>query len=473
MQWDPGVDGKLRYSPSATFSGITQIFVTVGDATGIASRHVVATVTVAVYGPPTRPTVAPIVSARTDAVTNTPFFSLDWSAGPALPRGAAIDHYQVNWSGGDRVDATCLSSGPRCGFAGLSFARSYSFRVRAVDVYREPGDWGPASASQRYDVAPPAVASATAEFDLTSSTSIDVAWTPRNAHAGSAIRFYDIYIGTQLRTSVPAPRTTAQIDGLVTGQPYEFTIKTRNASDERSEGVTTTPPVRPLAVPTFVPAPVVSESLNVNDSVEVSWPIPTSPMQIAATGGDDPVNLDYFVIIDGGTPQPATSPGFFSFSNPVEGHTYQIELGVVNSLVAKNCHAALSSCARVSRWTRVVHHLRPAVAGHRSRCERERAATAVAHVHAGQPAGREPGRSSVEGVPHIRRSRDRGSRSQLAARDHERLLDTVEPVNRSAVRLHVAVVLGSFEQPDPPVLRVEPRKPCRERRTVRPKRRHN
>jgi hypothetical protein len=218
--------------------------------------------------------------------------------------------------------------------------------VRAVDVYREAGPWGPASASKRYDVAPPAVSSATAQFDVTSSTSIDVAWTPPSAHTGSAIRFYDIYIGTQLRTSVPAPQTSARVDGLVTGQPYEFTIKTRNASDERSEGVTTSPPVRPLAVPTFVPTPVVTESLDVNDSVEVSWPTPSSPSEIPATGGDDPANLDYFVVIDGGAPRPATSAGFYAFSDPIEGHTYQIELGVVNSLVAKTCEAALSSCAR-------------------------------------------------------------------------------------------------------------------------------
>src|SRR4029077_13921274 len=158
---DLAIGGRLHYAPRATFSGQTQIFVTVGDATGIASRQVVATVTVAVYGPPTAPTVAPTVTARTDTSTNTPFFALDWSAGPALPKGAAIDHYEVNWSGGDHVDETCAGSGPRCGFSGLSFARVYSFRVRAVDVYDEAGPWGPASAAKRYDVAPPAVSGAT------------------------------------------------------------------------------------------------------------------------------------------------------------------------------------------------------------------------------------------------------------------------------------------------------------------------
>lgn len=346
VQWDPGVGGRLRYAPRATFSGQTQIFVTVGDATGAANRQVVATVTVTVYGPPTSPTVAPTVSARTDTSTNTPFFALDWSAGPALANGAAIDHYQVNWSGGDTVNETCAGSGTRCGFSGLSFAQAYTFRVRAVDVYGEAGGWGPASPSQRYDVAPPAVSSATAQFDVTSSITIDLTWTPPNAHSGSSIRFYDVYIGSRLAASVPAPATGARIGGLVTGQPYEFTIKTRNASNEQSDGVTTTPPVRPLAVPTFVPAPIVSESLNVSDSIDVSWPTPSSPTDIAATGGDDPANLRYFVIVDNGTPQPAASPGFYNFSNPIEGHAYQIKLGVANSLIAKTCLSTLSSCAK-------------------------------------------------------------------------------------------------------------------------------
>ena len=346
VQWDRGVGGRLRYAPSATFSGQTQILVTVGDATGVASRQVVATVTVSVYGPPTSPTAAPSVTARTDTSTNTPFFALDWSAGPALPRGAAIDHYQVNWSGGDRVDRTCAGSGTRCGFSGLSFAQAYAFRVRAVDVYGEAGGWGPSSASKRYDVAPPAVSSATAQFDVTSSTSIDLAWTPPRPYTGSSIRFYDVYAGSQLITSVPAPQTTARIGGLTTGQPYEFTIKTRNASNQQSDGVTTTPPVRPLAVPTFIGAPTVSESLDVADSIDVSWPTPTSSTDIPATGGDDPANLRYFVVVDGGTPQPASSPGFYNFSNPVEGHNYQIAIGVANSLVAKTCTTTLGSCAK-------------------------------------------------------------------------------------------------------------------------------
>jgi len=42
--WDRGVGGRLHYAPRATFSGEAQIFVTVGDATGVASRQVVATV---------------------------------------------------------------------------------------------------------------------------------------------------------------------------------------------------------------------------------------------------------------------------------------------------------------------------------------------------------------------------------------------------------------------------------------------
>jgi len=344
--WDRGVGGRLHYAPRATFSGEAQIFVTVGDATGVASRQVVATVTVAVYGPPTAPTVAPTVTARTDTSTKTLFFALDWSTGPALPKGAAIDHYEVNWSGGDRVDETCAGSGPRCGFSGLSFERAYAFRVRAVDVYREAGPWGPASASKQYDVAPPDVANATADFDVTSSTTIDLTWTPPSSHAGSAIRFFDIYTGGLLQASVPAPQTSARIGGLTTGQLYEFTIKTRNASNQQSDGVTTTPSVRPLAAPTFVSTPTVNESLNVNDSVDVSWTVPASAADVAATGGDDPANLSYFVVVDGGAPQPAASSGFFNFSNPIEGHEYKIKLGVTNSLVARTCGGALSSCAK-------------------------------------------------------------------------------------------------------------------------------
>ena len=59
-----------------------------------------------------------------------------------------------------------------------------------------------------------------------------------------------------------------------------------------------------------------------------------------------PRNLRYFVVVDGGVPQTAASPGFHSLPNPIEGHTYQIELGVANSLVAKTCTTTLSSCAR-------------------------------------------------------------------------------------------------------------------------------
>ena len=346
VQWDRGVGGRLRYAPRATFSGQTQIFVTVGDATGVGEpsgrRDRDGRGLRAADGP----TVAPTVSARTDTSTNTPFFALDWSAGPALPKGAAIDHYQVNWSGGDRVDETCVGSGPRCGFAGLSFAHAYAFRVRAVDVYGEAGPWGPASASQRYDVAPPAVSSATAQFDVTSSTSIDLTWTPPGHHAGSDIRFYDIYVGGGLLTSVPAPQTSARIGGLTTGQPYEFTIKTRNASNEQSEGVTTTPPVRPLAVPTFVPAPhrdrepererlgrrVVADSVVADRHSGDGWRRSREPPVLrgrrrrnAATGCE---------------------PRLLQLLQPDRGHAYQIKLGVANSLVAKTCHGALSSCAK-------------------------------------------------------------------------------------------------------------------------------
>ncbi len=345
VTWDTTVGGLLRFAPSGSFTGSTQIFVTVGDATGETARRVVATVSVSVYGSPTRPTVAPSVSARTDASTNTSYFALDWSSGPAFPRGAAIDHYQVNWSGGDRADRTCAGSGPRSAFSGLSFAQAYSFRVRAVDVFGEPGPWGPASRSQHYDVAPPAVASASATFDLTSPTTIDLSWTPPIRYSGSAIRYYDIYDGSHLRASVAAPAAGTRITGLTTGAPYAFTIRTRNASNEQSDGVTT-PVARPLGVPTSIATPVVSESLNVNDSVDVSWSTPSSSADTAATGGDDPANLQYFVMIDGGTPHPAANPGFYNFSNPSQGHTYQIRIGVANTLVARACHGALSSCAR-------------------------------------------------------------------------------------------------------------------------------
>ena len=98
------------------------------------------------------------------------------STGRPARRCPGVPRSTTTRSTGRAVTAStrpALSSGPRCGFAGLSFAHSYAFRVRAVDVYREAGDWGPASAAKRYDVAPPAVSSATAQFDLTSSTSID------------------------------------------------------------------------------------------------------------------------------------------------------------------------------------------------------------------------------------------------------------------------------------------------------------
>ena len=347
MQWDRGVGGRLRYAPSATFSGVDA---DLRDGRR-RDRH---------REPPGRRDR----DGRGLRAADAP----DGGAHRQRPHRHGDEHHRSSPSTGRPVprcrgvrrSTTTRSTGPaatastrRASAAGLGAASracrsriAYAFRVRAVDVYGEAGPWGPASASKRYDVAPPAVSSATAQFDVTSSTSIDVAWTPPSAHAGSAIRFYDIYIGSRLQTSVPAPQTSARIDGLVTGQPYEFTIKTRNASDEQSDGVTTTPPVRPLAVPTFVPTPVVTESLNVNDSVDVSWPTPSSPSDIPATGGDDPANLR---LLRGHRRRNAATghePRLLQLLEPDRGSHVSDQARSREQPGREDVHAALSSCAR-------------------------------------------------------------------------------------------------------------------------------
>ncbi|MFI1394658.1 glycosyl hydrolase family 18 protein [Streptomyces sp. NPDC020681] len=178
-------------------------------------------------GTPDKPPTAPGTPAATSVTART--VALSW------PAAAAGDHPVASYevvSGGSTVASSTTTSAT---VTGLTPATSYTFTVRAKDTR---GNTGPASAPVTVKTVDPATdptpPSAPGNLRSTGKTaaSVSLAWNASTDNAGVAA--YDVYRGTALAKTVPAPATTATVDGLSPATAYTFTVKARDTADNAS-----------------------------------------------------------------------------------------------------------------------------------------------------------------------------------------------------------------------------------------------
>ncbi|MCL1898520.1 MAG: fibronectin type III domain-containing protein, partial [Micrococcales bacterium] len=158
--------------------------------------------------------------------------TLAWD--PPQDNGAPIDDYLVTWNGGSQVcgQASCV-------IGGLTNGRSYSFTVQARNAVGASAP-SPPSATILVDLAP------NKPGDLRATPgqqSVTLSWQAPPA-SGSAVTHYTVQVlGPGPPRSHTVFGTSLQINSLVGGQSYSFTVQAHNAHFDPS------PVVQVSAVP--------------------------------------------------------------------------------------------------------------------------------------------------------------------------------------------------------------------------------
>ncbi|MPV49772.1 tandem-95 repeat protein [Pseudactinotalea sp. HY160] len=247
---------------------------------------------------------------------------VDWS--PPANEGTPIREYQVQispspgGSGQESVtgDVTSLT------WTGLTNGTAYQFRARALNEAREPGEWGPWSATEIPAGVPAAPAAPTIErVDTPAGGQIDVAWV-KPFENGAAI---DAYHVTMITDGAPAEpvrfdaSTTNHRFEVTNGRDYAFTVVAENRAG-RSDPSPASEQVRSFGRP-GIPTSVRAEPTGENGRATVSWTAP---------GDNGQAIRQYQYSVDGGSRWTGVSNDG-TIGGLTNGTTYRLAVRACNS----------------------------------------------------------------------------------------------------------------------------------------------
>lgn len=240
--WNGAAGEWNDLSPTQTGS-IAGYMVEYGDQASGSSSPFTGTASassnISVVGPPGGPTGATATATGNSA-------TVSWTA-PASNGGSPITSYTATASGGG---GSCAIAAPAtsCSVGGLTVGQSYTFTVTATNS----AGTGPASSpsnSVTATITPPQPPTGVV-VTILGPTSVEVSWTPPADNGGEAPTFTVTVEPGGL--SCTTTGTSCQIDGLVPGQPYTFTVSAGNTAGSAAAGGVAT--LLPFARPVILSA---------------------------------------------------------------------------------------------------------------------------------------------------------------------------------------------------------------------------
>ena len=226
-------------------------------------------------GPPAT-TTAPGAPTGVSAVANDGSATVSWSPPDS---GSPITSYTITpLIGATKQTPVTVSGTPlptSATVSGLTNGTAYTFVVTATNAIGT----GPTSAASPVISPAAPVTSPSAPTGVSAAagnSAATVSWTVPATDGGSPISSYSVipYIGTaaQAATVVPAPATSAVVNGLRNGTVYTFVVTATNAVGT-STGSGASSAVTPASVPD---APTAVAAAAGNGSATVSWSAPAS-----------------------------------------------------------------------------------------------------------------------------------------------------------------------------------------------------
>ncbi|MCY3784559.1 MAG: fibronectin type III domain-containing protein [Chloroflexi bacterium] len=187
--------------------------------------------------------------------------------------GATITGYDVQYklaAANSWTDVSHTGTGRTASITGLTRARAYQFRVRAMNAAGN-GTWATASATTQAELPAAPVLTAT----VRSSSRIDLSWTQPN-NGGATITGYDVQYklaAANSWTDVSHTGTgrTASITGLTRARAYQFRVRAMNAAGNGTWATASATTQAELPAAPVLTATVVSSS-----RIDLLWTQPDS-----------------------------------------------------------------------------------------------------------------------------------------------------------------------------------------------------
>lgn len=221
--------------------------VVAGNSWGASAPSTALTGTIPAAAAPVAPTGLALNGAV--ATTSVP---VKWDPVVMEPPVTAYKVYQ----GGSTLKATVAGSSTNAIAAGYSAGDTYTLTVKATNGVGE----GSASSSITGKTAAVPTAPTSVGVSSVTATGFTVGWTAP-ANPIPAISAYKIYDGGVLKSTVPAPATSAPLTGYTAGTAYSLVVKATNGIGEGAgnSAVTgaTTPPA-PTGLVLDTPAPTTT-----------------------------------------------------------------------------------------------------------------------------------------------------------------------------------------------------------------------